>query len=93
MIKASTPATTQLLLLLLTGRHPRSLHDFLTAKINERGLNKWELTTSNALENLKNNLFKSLIPSIEFLIMYLSEFKAWSIWLVLVLFTFFLTFF
>ncbi|BGP21642.1 hypothetical protein JCM10295v2_000517 [Rhodotorula toruloides] len=75
-----TPPTTQLHLLLLTGRPTRSLHDFLASKMNERVLVKWEQAMGAALERLRKVAWMSIIPALERVIVMLKEVEAWSIW-------------
>lgn len=74
------PPTTQLLLLLMTGRPTGSLHDFLASKMNEKALNKWEGTTVQALERLRACTFTSIEPAMERAIFLLDEIRAWAEW-------------
>lgn len=74
------PPHTQLLLLLLTGRPTRSLHDFLASKMNERGLTKWEGATAQALDKLKGVGFMSVQPALERVVLLVDEMKGWERW-------------
>ncbi|CDR39216.1 RHTO0S04e02916g1_1 [Rhodotorula toruloides] len=76
----TTPPTTQLHLLLLTGRPTRSLHDFLASKMNERVLVKWEQAMGAALERLRKVAWMSVIPALERIVVMLKEVEAWSLW-------------
>ncbi|GAA5894244.1 hypothetical protein JCM5296_004693 [Sporobolomyces johnsonii] len=74
------PPATQLLLLLLTGRPTRALHDFLASKMNERGLVKWEQAMALALERLKKVGWMSVEPAMERAVLLLLEMEAWARW-------------
>ncbi|CEQ38948.1 SPOSA6832_00426 [Sporobolomyces salmonicolor] len=74
------PPATQLLLLLLTGRPTRALHDFLASKMNERGLVKWEQAMALALERLKKVGWMSVEPAMERAVLLLLEIEAWARW-------------
>ncbi|GAA5980627.1 hypothetical protein JCM10908_001714 [Rhodotorula pacifica] len=71
---------TQLHLLLVTGRPTKSLHDFLAAKLNERGLVKWEQAMAAALERLRETTWMSLVPALERAVLLLREIDAWARW-------------
>ncbi|GAA5923221.1 uncharacterized protein JCM15063_003574 [Sporobolomyces koalae] len=74
------PPTTQLHLLLMTGRPTRSLHDFLASKMNERGLVKWEQEMGIALDRMKRVGWMSVVPALERAIILLLEVDAWARW-------------
>ncbi|PRQ72613.1 Anaphase-promoting complex, cyclosome, subunit 4-domain containing protein [Rhodotorula toruloides] len=76
----TTPPTTQLHLLLLTGRPTRSLHDFLASKMNERVLVKWEQAMGAALERLRKVAWMSVVPALEKIVVMLKEVEAWTLW-------------
>lgn len=69
-------------MLLATGRASPALHDYLSSKMNERSLNKWESSTADVLARLKNCLWMDVCPAIERAILLLDELKAWSKWYV-----------
>lgn len=79
----TTPPTTQLHLLLLTGRPTRALHDFLASKMNERGLVKWEQAMGLALERARRVGWVSVAPAMERVVVLLREVDAWARWCVL----------
>ncbi|KAM0793203.1 hypothetical protein ACM66B_000673 [Microbotryomycetes sp. NB124-2] len=74
------PATTQLLMLLTTGRPSLALQDFLASKMNERSLDKWISTTEEALNKLRQNTLASIQPAIERIILVLDELKGWTLY-------------
>ncbi|GAA5908343.1 uncharacterized protein JCM6883_004356 [Sporobolomyces salmoneus] len=74
------PPSTQLHLLLMTGRPTRSLHDFLASKMNERGLVKWEQEMGLALDRMKRVGWMSVVPALERTIVLLLEVDAWARW-------------
>ncbi|GAA5834295.1 hypothetical protein JCM9279_004274 [Rhodotorula babjevae] len=76
----TTPPTTQLHLLLLTGRPTRALHDFLASKMNERGLVKWEQAMGLALERARRVGWVSVAPAMERVVVLLREVDAWARW-------------
>ncbi|GAA5926463.1 hypothetical protein JCM3775_001025 [Rhodotorula graminis] len=76
----TTPPTTQLHLLLLTGRPTRALHDFLASKMNERGLVKWEQAMGLALERSRRVGWVSVATAMERVVVLLREVDAWARW-------------
>ncbi|GAA5976800.1 hypothetical protein JCM11641_000875 [Rhodosporidiobolus odoratus] len=76
----TTPPPTLLLTLLLTGRPSPALADFLSSKMNERGLIKWEQQMTVALERLRGVGWKHVGPGLERVVVLLREGEGWGRW-------------
>ncbi|GAA6001909.1 hypothetical protein JCM10207_002375 [Rhodosporidiobolus poonsookiae] len=76
----TTPAPSLLLALLLTGRPHPALLDFLSSKLNARGLDKWDVAMGVALARLRGIGWMSLRPAMERVVVLLMEVEGWSWW-------------
>lgn len=79
----TTPPVTQLLLLLLAGRTGPTLQDFLSSKMNERALAKWESATNSSFEKFKQFAglgVGGLGIMLERIVLALDEMRAWAQW-------------
>ncbi|GAA5835238.1 hypothetical protein JCM11251_006654 [Rhodosporidiobolus azoricus] len=74
------PPGTQLLTLLVTGRASAALSDFLSSKMNERGLGKWEQAMGSALEKLRRVGWMNVTPALERGVILLMELEGWTRW-------------
>ncbi|KAF8872130.1 anaphase-promoting complex, cyclosome, subunit 4-domain-containing protein [Gymnopilus junonius] len=66
--------------LLTTGRATESLTDFLgsSEQMSERGIQKWEITVSDALIKLRDSSEKRIAPALQRLILILDELHGWA---------------
>jgi hypothetical protein len=67
-------------MLLVTGRASVALSDFLSSKMNERGLLKWEQAMGSALEKLRKGAWMNVTPAVERVVIALMELEGWCRW-------------